>query len=276
MAISLAKDIHPMRAASIRIGAIAVNTFREALRNRAFIALVLTACVFLAFSWILSEMAVPGQGSRVIMTFGFFAISLFCVITAIVMGAVLLHKELEKKTITTILSKPVHRYEFLLGKYLGMLAILAVELVGLSLVWMAVYGMRGGDAFAVMLTGAGLMYLEVMLVTAVAVMFSALSSPVLTALFTTGVFFVGRVHTVIVEMLGAQRGILVDNPWAGGVAEAVVAIFPDLSVFNVSEQAIWGVEVGFDYWGNGLLYAGGYIVIGLAIGILAFQRRDFV
>jgi len=268
--------VKPFKAALVRIEAIARNTFREALRNRAFIALVMTASAFLGFSWILSEMAVVGQGARVVLTFGFFAISLFCVITAIVMGALLLHKELEKKTITTILSKPVYRYEFLLGKYLGMLAILAVEMLLLVVVWMLVYSAVGGDALLPLLTGAGLMYLEVMLITAVAVMFSAMSTPVLTALFTSGVFLVGRVHGVIQEMLNADRGILADNAWISGVAEAVVTVFPDLDVFNTSEQAIWGVDVGIAYWGNGLVYAGGYICVFLAVGILAFQRRDFV
>jgi ABC-type transport system involved in multi-copper enzyme maturation permease subunit len=259
-----------------RLNAIAQNTYREALRNRAFIALMLIALIFVLCSWLLGEMSVPGQRSRVILNFGFFAIGLFCVVTAIVMGAVLLHKEVEKKTIYTILSKPVHRHEFLLGKYLGMLAIVAVEMLVLSLVWLLIYGASGGDISWSIFAGIALMYLEVMLVTGVALMFSAMSTPILTAIFTGGIFAVGRYHSTLQEMLNAKRGVLVDNEAARVFGESAVAVFPDLSVFNISQQVLWGVDVGWAYLGQALLYGLGYTVIFLGIGILVFQRRDFV
>ena len=268
--------MNPKPSTIRRLRAIAQNTYREAIRNRAFIALTISALIFVLFSWLLGEMSVPGQKTHVILNFGFFAISVFCVVTAIVMGAVLLHKEVEKKTVYTILSKPVHRHEFLLGKYLGMLAIIAVEMLALSLVWMLIYGFSGGDISWSLLIGIGLMYLEVMLVTGVALMFSAMSSPILTAIFTCGVFAVGRYHSTLQEMLNAKRGVLVDNDVARVFGEIGVAVFPDLSVFNVSQQVQWGVDVGWGYAGHAAVYALGYTVIFIGIGILAFQRRDFV
>jgi Cu-processing system permease protein len=259
-----------------RIGAIAHNTMREAIRNRAFIALSVSAVAFLLFSMILSELAVVGQGSRVILNFGFFAISLFVAITAIVMGAVLLYKEVDKKTIYTIISKPVPRYEFILGKYLGLMCILAIELVVLTGVWFLVIVTDGGSLTWAHGVGITLILCEAMIVTGIAVMFSAMTNPALTALFTTGLFAIGRVHYVVQEMLQAHEGVFVDQPWARPIGEAVVGVVPDLGVFNVSQQVLLGLEVGTGYLGQSFIYACGYAAIFLCLGIVAFQRRDFV
>ena len=259
-----------------RIGAIAHNTMREAIRNRAFIALSVSAVAFIVFSMILSELAVVGQGSRVILNFGFFAISLFVSVTAIVMGAVLLYKEVDKKTIYTILSKPVPRYEFVLGKYLGLMGILAIELVALSCVWFLVIKTDGGELTHAHLVGISLILFEAMIVTGLAVMFSAMTNPALTALFTTGVFAIGRVHYVVQEMLRAKEGVFVDQPWSRPIGEMVVGVVPDLGVFNVSQQVLLGVDIGSGYLGQGFAYALGYVAIFLCLAIFALQRRDFV
>jgi ABC-type transport system involved in multi-copper enzyme maturation permease subunit len=259
-----------------RIGAVAQNTTREALRNRAFIALSVSAVAFIIFSMVLSELAVVGQGSRVILNFGFFAISLFVAVTAIVMGAVMLYKEVDKKTIYTIISKPVQRYEFVLGKYLGLLAILAVELLALAVVWVLVILSDGGEISAGQISGIVLIFFEAMVITGIAVMFSAMTNPALTALFTTGCFAVGRVVYIVDEMLSASQGVFVDNEWARPIGEAVAGAFPDLGVFNVSQQVLWGVDVSGAYVTQAGLYALGYTAIFLVLAVFAFQRRDFV
>ena len=259
-----------------RVGAIAHNTMREALRNRAFIALSVSAVAFIVFSMILSELAVVGQGSRVILNFGFFAISLFVSVTAIVMGAVLLYKEVDKKTIYTIISKPVPRYEFILGKYLGLMGILAIELVALACVWFLVIKSDGGEISGAHVVGMCLILFEAMIVTGLAVMFSAMTNPALTALFTTGLFAIGRVHYVVQEMLHAKEGVFVDQPWSRPIGEMVVGVVPDLGVFNVSQQVMLGLDIGSSYLGQSFVYALGYVAIFLCLAIFAFQRRDFV
>ncbi len=259
-----------------RVGAIAQNTFREAVRNRVFIGLLVSAVAFIGCSMVLAELSVVGEGPRVVLDFGFFAISLFCVVTAIVMGAVLLHKEVEKKTIFTIVSKPVQRYEVVLGKYFGLWGILLVEVVGLALVWFLVLSVQGVPITAELVKGLTLVFFEVGLVTAAAVMFSAISSPVMTALFTAGLFAVGRVVYVVAEMLGQTKGFFTKNPGLRPFGEAVTATFPDLSVFNTSQQVLMGVETPWAYVGHSFAYGLAYGAIFLALAVLAFQRRDFV
>lgn len=259
-----------------RISAIAHNTTREALRNRAFLALTAVAVAFIGFSVVLSELAVVGQGTRVILNFGFFAISLFVAVTAIVMGAVMLYKEVDKKTIYTIISKPVRRFEFVLGKYLGLMSLLGVELLALSLAWMAIIEANGGDVTLAQVNGIILIYLEAMVVCGIAVMFSAMTNPALTALFSAGFFAIGRVLYIIEEMLNATEGPLVDNPLARVGGEALVGVFPDLGVFNVSQQVLWGIDVGGLYVGQSAIYALGFTAIFLSIAVFTFERRDLV
>ncbi len=258
-----------------RLAAVASNTFREAMRNRAFIGLGLLAVAFILFSLVLGQLAVVGQGARVVVDFGLFAVGLLASVTAIVMGALLLHKEVEKKTIYTILSKPVQRYEFLLGKYLGMLGILGVQVASLAGIWWLVVAAQGGDFGIEHVKGMLLILFEASMIAAVAVMFSAQTTPVLTGLFSFGIFAVGRVVSVIGEGLASGRVLFADNGAARAFGEVVVAIFPDLSVFNVSQQVLLGVPITGAYLAQAALYAGCYAAVFIVIGMLAFERRDF-
>jgi ABC-type transport system involved in multi-copper enzyme maturation permease subunit len=260
----------------VRVYAVARNTYREALRNRAFLGLVVFAVAFIFLSLAMSEMSIVGQEVRVVSSFGFFAISLVGAITAIVMGALLVHKEVERKTIYTIVSKPIHRHEFIVGKLVGLVGILVVQVAILAVVWAFVVHLQGGQVGIEHLKGLGLIIVEVSLVASIAVMFSAFSSPVLTGLFSLGIFVVGRLVPLMEEMLSASRGLFVDHAVARFLGEAAVAVLPDLSVFNVSQQVLLGVPVHMSYLGEALLYGGAYGLIFLVIAVWAFERRDFI
>lgn len=259
-----------------RVAAVARNTFREAQRNRAFLGLLMFGVLFILFSLVLSELTVVGQGPRVVVDFGFFAVGLFAAATAITMGAVLVYKEVDKKTIYTILTKPLHRYEFILGKYAGMLAILAAEVLVLALIWCVPLAVQGADISVEHVKGMVLVVFEVAIVAAVAVMFSAQSTPALTGLLSFGAFVVGRLVYLLEEMLGGVRGLFVDNALARGFGQAVVTVVPDLSVFDVSQQVLLGVPVSWSFVAHAAAYAACYVVVLLGVAMLAFHRRDFV
>jgi len=259
-----------------RVRAIGRNTFREALRNRAFVALGISGGALLLFSLALGELAVTGQSGRVVVDFGFFAISLLAAVTAIVMGALLLHKEVDKKTIYTILSKPVRRFEFVLGKYAGMVSIVWLEIAVLGGVWALVLVLEGGGFGVEHVKGLGLMGLEAAVVTAVAVMFSAVSSPAVTALLSTGFFLVARLVPTIAHMLELKRSIFTEHEWLRPLGEGVVTALPDLGVFNVDQNVLLGFPTTWSYMAQATVYAGAYVAVLLALGIFAFERRDFV
>lgn len=261
-----------------RILAIAQNTFREAVRHRVFAALALVGAALLLFSAILGELATTGQLRRVLINFGLFSVSLFCVLASVSLGAVLLHKEMDRKTVYTLLSKPVPRHEFLVGKYFGILAVVWTGLLGLGLVWFLVLGMQGVDVTGELVRALILIAFEAALVAAVAVMFSAVSSAVVTGILALGVAGVGRLIELVQEMLSStnDQAFFVKNPDTRWLGELMVTIWPDLSVFNVSTQVLLEVPITTAYIGHAGLYCLGVVTVAVVLGMLGISRRDFV
>ena len=259
----------------MRISALASNTFLEAVRNRIFIGLLLMTFGFLAFSTVLSDLAVRGESQRVVLDFGLFSMSLCGVLIAIVMGVILLYKEVEKKTIYTLLSKPVGRVEVIVGKYIGMLMVLGSGMALMVTLWVMILAYKGTDVTLDHGLAGLLLFFEVMIVAAVAMVFSAFSSPVLSGLFTFGIFGLGRLLYLIEEMLESSKGFFINNPGLRGPAEAFVAICPDLSVFNVSQDLLQGIPVTGAYVGSAFGYSLAFVVCLLSIASFLFLRRDF-
>ena len=256
-----------------RIRAIASNTFREAVRNRAFIGLMVLALIFLVLSVVMAAIAVPGQAARILLSFGFASISLFGVVIAIVMGVILVYKEIEKKTIYTIVPKAVHRFEVIVGKYVGMLCILLVEIGVLAAVWLFILAVEGVSPSWDIAKALSLVFMEVMLVTAVAVVFSSFSTPILSGLFTLGIFLLGRVSSSLGEMAQASEGVLHDlKP----ILRVLSAIVPDLKVFDGSQEVLLGITISPAYLLGAFGYCLSFVGVLLALAVLLFQRRDFV
>ena len=119
-----------------RILALASNTRKEAFRNRAFVVLFMLGLVLNLTGWVLVKLAVRSQQVRVIQDFGFFAVSIVAVMTAILINVILLYKELDKKTIYALVPKPVTRLEILLGKFVGLMSLLVGLTVTFGLFWL--------------------------------------------------------------------------------------------------------------------------------------------
>lgn len=258
-----------------RLAAIVGNTLREAGRAKLFYGLVGAAVMLLAFSIVLSDLALVEQKARLVQSFGLAVIPLMCVGTAILMGALLLHKEIDKKTLYAILPKPVRRSEFVIGKLLGLAALLLAELAVLTLCWWAVLALRGGELTAAILRGLGLQYVELLLVTSVAMFFSALSRPVLSGVLTTGVFIAGRVTYVINDLLSATKGVFAEVPAMRTLGKTLVAVVPDLGTFAVADQILQGWDVPWAYVTAATLYGLSWTALFTAGAVLLFERRDF-
>src|SRR5216110_1831900 len=169
-----------------RVAAIARNAFREAVRDRVLYNLVVFALLLIAGAIFLGELS-AGQEAKIIVDLGLSAILLFGVFIAIFVGVGLVYKEIERRTLYAILAKPIGRGEFLLGKYLGLSLTLLVNVVvmGLGLSAAVVYVKRGWDPLVIHIWPAVfLIFIELMILTAVALLFSSFSSPALSALLT--------------------------------------------------------------------------------------------
>lgn len=257
-----------------RVAAVTGNTLREAGRNRIFYGLLVVAGVMILGSMVLSDLALVDQKARLVQDFGLFVIPLLTVLTAVVLGVVLLQKEIEQKTLYAILPKPVRRSEFLVGKFLGLASLLAVQMAVLSLCWMAVLLMRGGEVTRPILVALGLSYVEIVMVTAIATFFSALSSPILSGVLTTGLFAVGRISYVLTDLMSAKKGIFVEVPAMRAFGRALVTVVPDLSTFNISDEVLLGWAVPDGYVWNAVGYGLSWTVVFLVLGVLVFERRD--
>ena len=267
-----------MTAALRRVRVIAENTFREATRNRAFIALMVASLALILSSLLLAELAVLGQEQRIVQNFGLFFISLMGVIISVTIGVILVHKELERKTIYTVLARPLHRWEFILGKYAGMLLILLVEMIFLAVIWLGVLWVHSVPLQGVLLKALVLIFAELTIVSAVALFFSSFSTPILSGVLTLAFFMSGRVVYLIEEMLHstAKASLFNKVPMLRPFGEALTRVFPDLSIFNVTKEILLNKAVTNLYVLEAYGYAACYVVVMIVAAVLFFRRRDFI
>lgn len=265
-----------MRAMMMRVWAVATSTFWEAVRNRAFLGMLMGALAMIAGSMLLSQMVVFDQRQRVVLDFGLFFISFIGVIISIITGVLLIFKDLERKTIYALLTKPIRRVEFVGGRFLGLNLILLLMFGVMTGAWLLVMKSEGVGLRVVHFQALVLVFVQLGIVSAVAILFSSFSSPVLSGIFTFGIYAVGRQIDFIRELLMASKGPFASFPWLKPVGQGVVAVFPDLTLFDVTRQILLDVEIPWSYVGFTALYGLGYMVVFVLAAMAIFNRREFV
>jgi Cu-processing system permease protein len=250
------------------IWAIASNTFREAIRDRILYLLLVFALLLMGLSQVLSLLTIGGE-EKIIKDLGLASISLFGVLTAVFIGVALVSKEIERRTIYTIVSKPIHRHEFLLGKYFGLALTLFVNTSVMTL-WFYLILFLKGFADARLLLAIVLIFLELLLVTAFAILFSSFSTPILSTLFTLGLYLVG--HLTWSLALLEQR---VKGAAGRALCRLLYWTLPNLEVFNIKGEVVHGVPVPAQLLLWAALYLLGYGGAVLAISCLILRHRDF-
>src|SRR5213592_3598121 len=234
--------------------AIAVNVFRESVRDKVLYNLVLFAILLIGASYVLGQLT-AGQDVKIIKDLGLAATSMFGLFIAVFIGIGLVSKEVERRSIYALLAKPIHRYQLVLGKYCGLVLTLAVNVaimaaaLYLVLAYMS-WGVssdvvRSWDAPALdpaLLEAIGLILVELMVITAIALFFSTFSTPILSAAFTFGLFVVGHFST---DLRNFQQ--VVDSPAAATLARGLYWVLPNLAQFDVKAQVVHAQPVPLDY-----------------------------
>lgn len=259
-----------------RMWAIALNTFREAVRIRVMYGILVLVIGANLMSLALGQMSAV-DGARVTRDVGLAGVSLFGSLTAIFLGVFLLYSEIQRRTVHAIVSKPIERWEFVVGKYFGM-ALVLTALVGVFAVAMVLMLVIQ----AIPVTGAiakalCLAWLEVMTVAAIAIFFSSFSTPFLSGIFALALWAIGRVTPDI------QAATASSSPVIAAVTKATLWIVPDLHLFAVSGRVVDGTHtsvngefVGWSYVGLAAGHAVLWIGALLTLAALLFRRRDFV
>ncbi len=252
-----------------KVLAIALNTFRETVRDKILYTLLVFAFAMIGSAAILIRISVRAE-MRILLDLGLAAISMIGVLMATFVGITLVYKEVDRRTIFTIIAKPIHRYQFILGKYLGLLATLGVNVAAMTLALLLLQRALAGQWFGILLPAVWLTYVELAVVTALATFFSAFSTPVLSATFTISLFLIGRLSADLVAFLGKASSATVRATAAG-----LYYVLPNLRTFDVKGHVVLGQFPDARWVLGATAYGALYVVFVLAATVLIFQRRDF-
>jgi ABC-type transport system involved in multi-copper enzyme maturation permease subunit len=259
----------------MKLWAISYNTFRENIRDRVLYNLLAFAVIMIGLSVALGRLSIA-ERYRITVDVGLSSITVFGVLIAVFLGIGLVSKEIEKKTIYTLIAKPVHRYIFILGRYFGLMITLGVNVLIMAAAFTAVLWFnRAGDTgwplTWPMVQAVALTYVELGIITAVAMVFSTFSTPTLSAIFTLSFFVIGRLTAGLRQFTDpAENNILY---WG---VEALYYVVPNLTNYVRIEGAVYGDGLGI---GISLrIIAIGVLTIAffLLMAITIFQRRNFV
>jgi ABC-type transport system involved in multi-copper enzyme maturation permease subunit len=252
-----------------RLTAITLNTFREAVRDRVLYNLILFVLLLVASAPLFGQISI-GMERLILVNVGLSSISLFGVIIAIFIGIGLVSKEIEKKTLYTILSRPVRRWEFILGKYLGLVMTLVVNTalmtVGFYIALMFTNGLHKTDAL--LLVAIYFTVLQFLIVTALTVLFSTFSSPIFSAIFAFALFVIGTFAEDLKNFAAISKGA------AKLLATAAAYVMPNFASLNVIAQTAHDQGVGGRLILFNTLYALLYSASAVAAAVLIFERRN--
>lgn len=263
-----------------RIRSVARNTFVEAIRDRVLYSLLLFAVLMILSSLVFASISAE-QYNKIVKDLGLTAISLIGIMISVFLGMGLVYKEMEKKTVYNIFSKPIRRYEFILGKYLGLGFTLLVVTAGMALIlfllvlytelpnssFITYY--YGGHYFPEFFKAVYFEYLEFLVVIGIALVFSSFTTPVLTVLLTFLLFAVGRFSSDI--RLFAEE---VENPLTGVLTEILYRVIPNLEKFDVRSEAVYGGNVSAELIIYTTAYAVIYAAALLVLSVIIFERRE--
>ncbi len=249
----------------LRIG---MNTFKEAIRNRLYLLFVVFALFFLFSSRILSLLTV-GDEIKVMKDIGLATLSLFQSLIALFIGADLIFKEMEKKTLYNILSKPVGRVEFLLGKCLGVAITLLTNVIFMGFVFIAYLLIVSGKFEPLLFLAIFLIYIESLIISSFSILFSTFSTPVLSFVFTFLIYIIGHISFGLWTLIEKLK-----RPLEKHLTLAIYYILPNLENFNLRNEIVnvGTIPEGFIWRAiiYGFLYGSAIFLLSLFI----FQKRD--
>jgi len=253
----------------MQILAISLNTFRETIRDKVLYNLVFFAIGLLLLSVIVSQWSV-GQESKILKDFGLSIITLFGLLIAIFIGIGLVFKEIDKKTIYAILSKPVERYKFIIGKYLGLGLTLLLNFVVMAAGFLIVLWFFEGRLDFYLLPAIVLIFFEMLIVIAFSILFSSFTNPTLSAIFSLFIFisghFVADFKAAGTELQSTSMNVLL---------KILYYVLPNFEKFNIKGEVVHRLSYDTSMIYYALLYGTFYVVCILLISVVIFQRRNF-
>ncbi|OKH21723.1 ABC transporter permease [Hydrococcus rivularis NIES-593] len=253
-----------------RIWTIANNGFRETIRDRIFYFVGFFALLLAIALRLLPEISV-GTHEKIFLDLGLGAMALLGAIVAIFVGTGLINKEIEKRTVLVLIPKPLSRAELILGKHLGLSAVLTVMLAIMTVIYLALLSLsKISYALNTILVSQLFLLVELALLIAVAILFGTFTSSILATLFSFGIYLMGHISSNLLKL-----GALSKNATVESITKAIYLILPDLERLNLKNQAVYGLLPSSEELVSNAAYGILYAALLLSIAILIFSRREF-
>lgn len=253
-----------------RIFAIAHNTFRETLRDRILWSVLVVMLALIFFSLFVGSISL-GQDPRMIVDFGLTAVYLLQIFVAIFIGSMLIYKEVERKTFFLIIPKPIRREEIILGKCLGLSATTVVVTTLTTLTLCGILFLRGiGGFYVPIILSVALSVLESTILILVSILFSGLTSPILSAVYTIAFFLVGHSSAILRSLIELQTSFFSEY-----ALKAAYYILPNLEKFNIRNEVVYGTIPDGRGVVAAVLYALCYGVLLFLLARAMFSKKEF-
>ena len=250
------------------IAAIALNTFREAIRDRILYLILAFALVLIAVAHFVSLLTV-GSEMKIVKDLGLSAISIFGLLTAVFVGVSLVFKEIERRTVYTLLAQPVHRWQFVCGKFAGLSLVLAASVLVTGAALLLAVGLKGESPFG-LVPAIVLAFVELELIAAFAVLFSSFTNPILAAVGTVATYVVGHLSWSF-ELLEKRM----PGEAAKALCRGLHVVVPNLDRLNVKASVVHGLALPPGYFVTAVAYGVCYAAAIVIIACLVFERREF-
>lgn len=250
-------------------GAMVWNGFREARRNRVTVVVGAFAAVVLLSSTLVTEVTVA-TFDRVLTDFGLGMMSLILVFLTIFLSSGLLSREIERRTIFLVVSKPVSRTQFLLARLAGNMLTLAVLLTAMMLIFASQLVLFQVELNSVQFVAAAGLWFELLVLTSAGILFSSFAGPAVSAIATTGIYFAGHLANDLFEIVRWM-----DDGAVKSFATAFYFMLPNLERMNFRPQATYALPVDASTFFSGVGYGLGWAALFTAAAIFIFERRDF-
>lgn len=251
----------------MRVAAVAQGTFRETVRDRLFYLAGVFGLVLIGAGALLSPLTVGAQ-AKIVADIGLAAMALLGLLVVLLVGAAMVRREMDHRTITTVLVRPIGRGEYLAGKFLGLAATLTCLVALMALLYAGAITVTAASLAWSHLGAVYLILLELLVLCAAAVLFSTVAGPALAAVLVAVLFAVGHLSRSVLD-LGAMTGGAVR-----ALASVTYRLLPDLEVFNVRAAVVHGDPVTALHLVLATAYALGWILVCLILARLAFARRE--
>jgi Cu-processing system permease protein len=254
----------------VRIWTIAINGYREVIRDRILYFIGFFSVLLVFILRFLPEVSI-GAENEIFLDFGLASIELLSIIICIFIGASSIDKEIQKKTFLVLIPKPISRLELIVGKHLGLFLVLALMVSAMTLIYLGLLNFSKIDYLPLgIIVSIIYLLIQLALISAAALMFSAFTSSILAILMSFGIYLMGHFSQQLVNL-----GKLSKNENVEIVTQGLYLILPDLSRLNLKNEAIYGMLPTSSELISNAFYGGLYTILLLSIAILIFSKKEF-